>query len=117
MGGSSSAKADTIGQDGEEETEQWTILLASIFQWTRRMFAFSTAKAWWFARARRSRLPRQSPRTWPRRQVVVASFRDGANGANPVPRVEPPPSAPGVHREPTGLPGAQVTRDPQDRSQ
>ena len=44
MGGSSSAKADTIGQDVEEETEQWTILLASIFQWTRRMFVFSTAK-------------------------------------------------------------------------
>jgi hypothetical protein len=30
MGGSSSAKADTIGQDVEEETVQWTILLASI---------------------------------------------------------------------------------------
>src|SRR6202046_127449 len=30
MGGSSSAKADTIGQDVEEETVPWTILLASI---------------------------------------------------------------------------------------
>jgi hypothetical protein len=46
MGGSSSAKADTIGQDVEEETERWTILLASISRWTRRMFAFSIAKAW-----------------------------------------------------------------------
>ena len=43
MGGSSSAKADTIGHDVEEETERWTILLASIFRWTRRMFAFSIA--------------------------------------------------------------------------
>ena len=32
MGGSSSAKADTIGQDVEEETERWTISLASISQ-------------------------------------------------------------------------------------
>jgi hypothetical protein len=37
---SSSAKADTFGQDVEEETERWTILLASIVRWTRRMFAF-----------------------------------------------------------------------------
>jgi hypothetical protein len=37
--------ADTFGQDSEEETVQWTILLASISQWTRRMFAFSTVKA------------------------------------------------------------------------
>src|SRR5271168_4744890 len=36
MGGSSSTQADTIGQDVEEETVQWTILLASISRWTRR---------------------------------------------------------------------------------
>src|ERR1700722_17570492 len=54
MGGSSSAKADTIGRDVEEETFQWTILLASISRWMRRMFAFSIVKAWWFARARPS---------------------------------------------------------------
>src|SRR6202034_1404362 len=73
MGGSSSAKADTIGQDVEEETVQWTILLASISRWMRRMFAFSIAKAWWFARARRRRRRRLSLANWRKRQVVVAS--------------------------------------------
>ena len=43
--------------------------------------------------------------------------RDGANGADPVSRVEPTRSARGLCGEPTGLPGAQVTCDPQDRSQ
>ena len=38
MGESSSAEADKIGQDVEEETVQWTILLASIFRWMSRMF-------------------------------------------------------------------------------
>ncbi len=37
------------------------------------MFAFSIAKAWWFARARRSRLRRRSPTNWPKRRVVVVS--------------------------------------------
>src|SRR5271166_302125 len=41
MGGSSSTEADRIGQDLEEETMTWTILLASISRWTRPMFAFS----------------------------------------------------------------------------
>jgi len=31
MGGNSSAEADRIGNDSEEQTVQWTILLASIF--------------------------------------------------------------------------------------
>src|ERR1700722_2571251 len=73
MGGSSSAKADTIGQDVEEETVQWTILLASISQWMRRMFAFSIAKVWWFARARPSRRRRRLPANWPKRRVAAAS--------------------------------------------
>src|ERR1700722_20087575 len=34
---------------------------ASISRWMRRMFAFSTAKAWWFARARPSRRRRRLP--------------------------------------------------------
>ena len=44
-------------------------------------------------------------------------FRDGANGADPVSRVEPTRSARGLCREPASLPGAQVSGDPQDRSQ
>src|SRR5277367_705223 len=52
MGGSSSAQADRIGQDVEEETMISTILLDSISRWTRRMFAFSTGKVLSFARAR-----------------------------------------------------------------
>ena len=39
----------------------WTILLASISRWMRRMFAFSIAKAWWFARVRRRRRRKRSP--------------------------------------------------------
>src|SRR5271163_1737613 len=38
----------------------------------RRMFAFSIAKAWWFARARPSRRRRRSPANWRKRQLVVA---------------------------------------------
>src|SRR5271154_2025434 len=43
--------------------------------------------------------------------------RDRTNGADPVSRVEPTRPSRGLYREPAGLPGAQVTRDPQDRSQ
>ena len=52
----------------------WTILLASISRWTRRMFAFSIAKAWWFTRARRRRRQRRSPANWRKRRSVVASY-------------------------------------------
>ena len=55
MGGSSSAGADRIGNDSEEEIVQWTILLASTFRWMRPTFAFSTGKARSFARARQYR--------------------------------------------------------------
>jgi hypothetical protein len=48
-------------------------LLASISRWMRRMFAFSIAKAWWFARARRRRRRRRSPANWRMRQLVGAS--------------------------------------------
>jgi hypothetical protein len=44
-------------------------------------------------------------------------LRDGTNGADPVPRVEPNRLPRGLRREPAGLPGAQVARHPQDRSQ
>ena len=44
-------------------------------------------------------------------------IRDRAHGADPVSRVEPTRSARGLRREPAGLPGAQVARHPQDRSQ
>ena len=44
-------------------------------------------------------------------------IRDRTNGADPVSRVEPTRSSRGLRREPAGLPGAQVARDPQDRSQ
>src|SRR5271155_3442966 len=74
MGGSSSTEADRIGQDLEEETMTWTILLASISRWTRPMFAFSTAKAWSFARARRRRRLKRSPANWRKRRVAVASY-------------------------------------------
>jgi hypothetical protein len=40
-----------------------------------------------------------------------------ANGADPVSRIEPTRSARGLRREPSGLPGAQVASDPQDRWQ
>src|ERR1700689_5816540 len=73
MGRSPSAKAATIGQDVEEETVQWTILLASISRWMRRMFAFSIAKALWFARARPSRRRRRLPANWPNGRVAAAS--------------------------------------------
>src|SRR5208337_3223076 len=52
----------------------WTILLASISRWMRRMFAFSIAKAWWFTRVKRRRWQRRSPANWQKRQVVVASY-------------------------------------------
>ena len=44
-------------------------------------------------------------------------LRDGTNGADPVPRVEPNGPPRGLRREPAGLPGAQIARHPQDRSQ
>src|ERR1700677_2336162 len=51
----------------------WTISLASISRWTRRMFAFSIAKGWWFTRASRSRRRRLLPANWRKLRVVVAS--------------------------------------------
>src|SRR5580658_9881565 len=39
------------------------------------------------------------------------------HGADPFSQVEPAWSPGGLRREPTGLPGAQVAGDPQDRSQ
>ena len=47
------------------------------------------------------------------RRIVV---RDRTHGADPVSWVEPAWSPSGLCRKPAGLPGAQVTRDPQDRS-
>ena len=44
-------------------------------------------------------------------------LRDGTNGADPVPRVEPNGPPRGLRREPAGPPGAQIARHPQDRSQ
>ena len=44
-------------------------------------------------------------------------IRDGANGTDPVSRAEPTRSARGLRGKPAGLSGAQVARDPQDRSQ
>jgi hypothetical protein len=44
-------------------------------------------------------------------------IRDRANGADPVPRVEPTWSARGLRREPAGLPGAQPTRRCQHKMQ
>jgi hypothetical protein len=116
MGGSSSAKADTIGQDVEEECQR-TILVASIFRWMRRMFAFSIAKGWWFARARPSRRRRLSPANWRKRQLSSHRVRDRTHGVDPVSRFEPAWSPGGLRREPTGLTGAQVTCHPQDRPQ
>jgi hypothetical protein len=57
----SSAEADRIGLDSEEETVQWTILLALISQWTRPAFAFSTGKARSFMRVKRRRRGKRSP--------------------------------------------------------
>ena len=54
MGGSllPQARPMRISGDSERGDPTWTILLASISRWTRRMFAFLTVKAWWFARAK-----------------------------------------------------------------
>src|SRR5271165_6403976 len=73
MGGSSSSKADRIGPVIGRGVTTWTISLASISRWMRPTSVFSTAKAWWFARARRRRRQTQSPANWRKRQVVVAS--------------------------------------------
>src|SRR5208282_4110787 len=54
MGGSSSAEADRIGES-EEETVQWTILLASISRWRKPTSASSTAMALLSTRASRRR--------------------------------------------------------------
>jgi transposase len=77
MGGSSSAKADTIGQDVEEETVQWTILLASISRWMRPTSAFSIAKERLSTRARRSRRQRRLLTSWPRRRCRRIVFETG----------------------------------------
>jgi hypothetical protein len=50
------------------------------------------------------------------RRIVFETGRM-AHGADPVSRVEPTRSAGSLRREPAGLPGAQVTGDPQDRPQ
>ena len=44
-------------------------------------------------------------------------FETGRMAADPLSRVEPTRSARGLRGKPTGLPGAQVAGDPQDRSQ
>ena len=44
-------------------------------------------------------------------------LRDWTHGADPVPWAEPTRSARGLRRKSAGLSGAQVARDPQDRSQ
>src|SRR3984957_18270202 len=49
----------------------WTISLASISRWTRRMLAFSIAKGGWFTRVSRSRRQRQSPSNCRKLRVVV----------------------------------------------
>ena len=80
-----------------------------------RMFAFSIAKAWWFARARPSRWRRRSlGLNCRKRRVAVAScVRDWANGADPVSRVEPTPVLPVVCIESRrGLPGSSSRLPP-----
>jgi hypothetical protein len=47
------------------------------------MFAFSTAKAWWFARARPIRRRRLLPASWRKRQLVAHRVRDRTHGADP----------------------------------
>jgi hypothetical protein len=67
MGGSSSAKADTIGQDVEEETVQWTILLASISRWMAKRSTMRKARV---APARRLAI------------IMHAMLRDGTEFAS-----------------------------------
>jgi hypothetical protein len=81
------------------------------------MLEFSIAKARWFARARRRQRGRRLPTNWPKRPVVVASCSRRGNGADAVPRAQSTRSARGQRGKPAGLSGAQVARDPHDRSQ
>src|SRR5580693_5415570 len=112
MGGNSAAKADTIGQDVEEETRH------GLFRWPRYLDGGDP-----FLRSR----PRRGGRlrgqdsvdgSGDRRRIGESAklpshrIRDGTNGADPVSRVEPTRSARGLRGEPAGLPGAQVAGDP-----
>ena len=95
----------------------WTISLASISRWMRLMFVFRPRRP--------GGLPEQDGvdgsgdcgRARESADLSSHRFRDRADGADPVPRVEPTRPARGLRREPAGLSGAQVARHPQDRSQ
>ena len=111
MGGSSSAKADTIGQDEEEEVRHGLFCSFRIVDGRDAYLRLSTAKAWSFMKARRRRQQRRSPANCRKRRVAVGSYSRRANGADPVSRVELAWSPSGLGREPPSLPGAQVAGD------
>jgi hypothetical protein len=115
MDGSSSAQAERIGRNLEEETPVWIISLASTSRWTRHTPAFSVGKVRSFMRARRSRRRKRSLTSWRKRR---SSHRlpDGTDGADPLSLIARARISRGLHREPAGLSGAQVACDPQDRS-
>src|SRR4249920_527107 len=74
MGGSSSSKATTIGLAIGRGVMTWIILLASISRWMRPTSVLSTAKAWWFAKARRRRQRNRSRTSSRKRRAVVGSY-------------------------------------------
>src|SRR5580693_9585159 len=102
MGGSSSAKVDTIGRDVEEEIRH------GLFCWARY---FDGRDAYLRPRSRRRGGSREQGgvdsggdlrRTVESADLPSHRVRDWAYGANPVSRVEPTRSARSLCREPAG---------------
>src|SRR5271154_5388258 len=106
MGGSSSAKADTFGQDMEEETRY------ALFRWPRYLDGRDACLR---SRSRRGGGLREQvgvDGSGNRRRIVESSelssncLRDRTHGADPIPWAQPTGPSRGVRRKPTGLPGA-----------
>ena len=74
-------------------------------------------EGWWFARARRRRQQRDSWRIGESANLSSHCVRNRTHGADPFSRVGSAWFPGGLRRELTGLPGARVTGDPQERSQ
>ena len=112
MDGSSSATADTIGQNVEEETRY------GLFRWPRYLDGRDPCLRSRPRRRGRSREQDGVDRRGDRRRIGESAkmsadrIRDRTHGADPVSRVEPTRPSRGLRRKPAGLPGAQVVGDP-----
>ena len=95
----------------------WTILLASIFQWTRPFPRPRPRRGGGLREQDGVHCVSDRQRIGQSAELSSDRVRDRTNGADPFSRVEPTRSASGLRGEPARLPGAQVTRDRQDRSQ